>query len=134
MRLATQLVKVSVVLLHCSEVLGNEAAESWSQIATGNWHFKQSANEKVNVINRVISKCKLIGQICRQAGSIGPWIRLIARLIRHQYVRERVQFGQTTKLTVRVVARETVVTTTLDVEGNQVETIRQIASVKYCNS
>ena len=82
MRLATQLVKESVVLLHCSEVLGNEAAESWSQIATGNWHFKQSANEKVNVINRVISKCKLIGQICRQTG--------------RQYVRERVQLRQTT--------------------------------------
>ena len=63
MRLATQLVKVSVVLLHRSKILGNEAAESWSQIATGNWRFKQSANEKVNVINRVISKCKLIGQI-----------------------------------------------------------------------
>jgi hypothetical protein len=50
----------------------------------------------------------------------------------HHYLRKYIQFGQTTKLTVRVVARETVITTTLDVEGNQVETIRQIASVKYC--
>ena len=64
---------------------------------------------------------------------VGRRIMLIARLIRHQYVRERVQFGQTTKLTVRVVARETVITTTLDVECNQIETIRQIASVKYPN-
>jgi hypothetical protein len=58
----------------------------------------------------------------------------IMGVIVHQYVREGVQFGQTTQLTVCVVAREAVITTTLDVEGNQIETIRKIASVKYCNS
>ncbi len=61
-------------------------------------------------------------------------IIMMIGIIIHHYVRERVQFRQTAKLTVRVVARETVITTTLDVKGNQVETIRQIASVKYCKS